>query len=169
MGLTIGKDDTLGIRAINALFMGGMLVDIMAAMMGYLTIRWLERMRDAEQTLLNKLLQLKTNGRKADSATGAKPVNFDSASINIGPPSLAHKFMALSLMIPLPFVMIGIAAMLAGIYVYVWTQHPTPVAIVVTVMGLSTLPFIACDFMIGRNEDRRKFIIRRLCELQGDW
>lgn len=184
MSLTNGLDDTPPTRAINSLFMGGMLIDIMAAMMGYLTIRFLERMRDAEQQLLNKLLQRKTNAlhkiavAAASNVVEAKPstpirptthVDFDSASINIGSPSLAHKLMALSLLIPLPFLIIGVFSMLAGIYTYVWSHHPTVVAVIVTVAGASTLPFIICDFAIGRNPDRRRFIIRRICELQGDW
>ncbi|KAJ3532028.1 hypothetical protein NMY22_g7912 [Coprinellus aureogranulatus] len=164
LGYTINSEDTPSVRAVNALFLGGMLIDIMSAMMGYLTIRWLERMRDAEQDLLNKLLHLKTNAEKAKRR---EPIDFDAEGIPS--PRLVHKFMALSLLIPLPFLIIGCICMLVGIYIYVWSQHPTSVAIAVTVLGGTTLPFILCDFCIGRNENRRKFIIRRICELQGDW
>ncbi|KAJ2933371.1 hypothetical protein H1R20_g3721, partial [Candolleomyces eurysporus] len=173
LGLTNGKEDTTTTRAINALFLGAMLIDIMSAMMGYLTIRWLERMRDAEQELLNKVLQRKTNalrGQKRDSTEPKKPpVDFDAESTKIPPPSLAQKLMALSLLIPLPFLIIGVISMLVGIYIHIWSEHPTVVAIIVTVFGGITLPFILCDFIIGRKDDRRRRIIRRICELQGDW
>lgn len=179
MGYTLGNNlnDTRSARAINSLFLGGMLVDIMSAMMGYLTIRWLERMRDAEQELLNKLLHLKTNKRKAAAPAEdtEKTISADEAAdlekviSEIEPPKLIHKFMALSLLIPLPFLIIGCICMLAGIYVYVWSQLPTSVAVAVTVLGGSTVPFIICDFCIGRDEKRRRFIIRRICEVQGDW
>jgi hypothetical protein len=148
-----------------------MLIDIMSALMGYLTIRWLERMRDAEQELLHKVLQRKTNLLKSKEINNTEPqsVNFESNSINIPAPSLAQKIMALSLLIPLPFLIIGVVSMLVGIYIFIWSEHPTVVAIIVTVFGGITLPFIICDFIIGRKTRRRKGIIRRICELQGDW
>lgn len=172
LGLTAGKEDTITIRAINALFLGAMLIDIMSAMMGYLTVRWLERMRDAEQELLNKVLQRKTNAQRnrRDSTEPKKPpVDFEAESINIPPPSLAQKIMALSLLIPLPFLIIGVVSMLVGIYIFIWSEHPTVVAIIVTAFGGITLPFIICDFIIGRKNNRRRRIIRRICEMQGDW
>jgi len=168
LGLTNGAPDTPTVRAINSFFIGGMLLDIMAAMMGYLTIRWLERLRDDEQRILDKVLTYKTNARKLSGKPEAV-VPYDNDSIKIAPPGLMHKFMALSLMIPLPFLMIGTIAMLAGIYVHVWNSQPLVVSIVVTIFGSMTAPFIICDFCIGRNMERRRFIIRRISELQGDW
>jgi hypothetical protein len=188
LGYALDTPDSPATRTTKALFLGGLLIDIMSAMMGYLTIRWLERMRDAEQKLLDKLLHLKTNGQKADATRPSvnaevgendgvsRPnkrkdagIDFDRESINISRPRLVHQFMALSLLIPFPFLVVGCICMLVGIYVYVWSQLPTSVAVAVTILGGSTVPFIVCDCCIGRDEDRRKFIIRRICELQGDW
>ena len=69
----------------------------------------------------------------------------------------------------MPLLIFGIVCMMAGIYIYVWTQHSVIVASLVTLAGASPLPFIFGDFYIGRDGDRRRKLITRLSEMQGDW
>ena len=57
LATTIGipaRDETIAFRAINSFFMGGLVLDIMAAMLGYLTSRWLQRMTDEEKDFLEE-------------------------------------------------------------------------------------------------------------------
>jgi hypothetical protein len=60
--------------------------------------------------------------------------------------------------------------MLTGIYAYVWTQHSVVVAALTTLAGAAAIPFFVGDFYIGRrNVGRRRKLITRMSEMQGDW
>jgi hypothetical protein len=159
MNTTAGAQDTIAVRAIRAFFTGGLVLDIMSAMLGYLTGRWLQRLTAEEKTILEETFAYRNSRMSRD-----RPTSYNSTLERI-----YYTWLGLSLFAPMPLLLFGIACMMAGIYTYVWTQHPTVVAALVTVAGAVTLPFVFGDFYIGRDSERRKKVISRLSEMQGDW
>ena len=157
MSITIStprRDETIAIRAINTLFLAGLILDLMAACLSYLTSRWLQRLSDKEQQYLEDAFE--RDPRDAQKNYG---LLYD----------LFIRGLALSLFIPMPLLVIGIFCMLIGLLIYAWSQHTMIVAILVTIAYAGTLPFVAGVFLIGKDEDRRKAIIDRLSTMQGDW
>jgi hypothetical protein len=51
-------NETTAFHAVNAFFTGGLVLDIMAAMLGYLTGRWLERLTEEEKKALDENLTI---------------------------------------------------------------------------------------------------------------
>ena len=49
-----GKAEDVAIRAVNAFWVGGLVLDVLAALLAFLTCRWLERLTDGEGEHLEK-------------------------------------------------------------------------------------------------------------------
>ena len=155
MSITIGirrSEETTAIRATNSLFLSGLILDLMAAGLAFLTARWLQRLSDDEQQHLEDAFKNRTGGKKLGLLS-----------------DLFIRALAMSLFVPMPLLVIGIACMLAGLIIYVWSQHTIIVAILVTATFAATMPFVAGVFLIGQNPKRRAAIIDRLSTMQGDW
>ena len=165
MSTTVGLDieQTPSIQAINALYLAGFIMDIASAVLAFLTARWLERLTPEERAFLEHTFQRRHASRRASLGT---PSRFEwSFSLK----RLLYTWMGYSLFSPMPLLVIGVACMVAGLYVYAWTQNHLAVALVVTLTGLSVVPLAVGDFYIGQNEGRRRALIERLSEMQGDW
>jgi membrane protein YqaA with SNARE-associated domain len=132
----------------------------MAAMLGYLTGRWLERLTEEEKKALDENLTHRNTLGSSQPAPQRSTLEL-----------VYYTWMALSLFVPMPLLTCGVICMMAGIYTYIWTQHSPVVAALVTLAGGATLPFIVGDYHIGmrKNSKRREEVIRRLSEMQGDW
>lgn len=149
--------ETIALRAINAFFVGGLVLDIMAATLAYLTTRWLYRLTEKEKDFLEEAFSRRNaDGNKRRQRRGVNDLVY-------------YTWLGMSLFVPMPLLILGVLCMMGGLYTYVWTQHSTVVAALVTLAGAATLPFLAGDFYIGREPERRKQIILRLSEMQGDW
>jgi hypothetical protein len=158
--------ETEALRWINALYLVGLVLDVLSALLAFLTTRWLERLTEPEKDLLE--MEFSYHNLYADEK--APPL----------PPSIRpwktgdrqwfyYTWLGGSLFVPLPLLVLGIMCMVAGLCTYSWTQHPVLVACLVTSASAAPLPFIVGDFSIGRNRDRRKKLILRLSEMQGTW
>jgi len=154
--------ETIAIRAVRAFFTGGLVLDIMSAMLGYLTGQWLQRLTVEEKTILEETFAHRDMARRSSDHPTSQRHNFTLERIY-------YTWLGLSLFAPMPLLLFGIACMMAGIYTYVWSQYTTVVAVIITVAGAVSLPFVLGDFYIGRNSERRKKVIGRLSEMQGDW
>lgn len=173
MSITIGitgDEETIAIRAINAFFLGGLILDLMSAFLAFLTSRWLQRLTVAEKLHLEKAFRRQNLLAGRETAAVECSESGQDVERGLSPPNgLACAFFAMSLFVPMPLLVIGVVCMTAGLLTYTWSQHATSVAIPVTVACVSTLPFVAGIFSIGRKERRRKAIIDRLSTMQGDW
>ncbi|KDR85717.1 hypothetical protein GALMADRAFT_218810 [Galerina marginata CBS 339.88] len=180
-GLPQGQE-SVAIRAINAFFLGGLILDLMAAAISFLTSRWLQRLSEEEKDLFEDELSSQEHKsshpeegkRKSSISSGSPPNRYKKNrkflhSCHAFFRGLFHWYLSVCLSIPLPLLIIGVLCMFSGIYTYVWTQQPAPVAIIITVAGGATLPFVLGVFLIGRKRGRRRDIIHRLCQMQGDW
>jgi len=175
-----GLPDTNPVRATNALYLSGLVFDLISACLAFLTSRWFQRLTNAEKHFLQETFtaRAKEKSERADPNI-AKPMHKESYDREKGDilwrPKLRGMerilipWYSLSLFVPMLFLVLGTTCMLGGIYTYTWSQHPRPVAIVVTLAGLLTVPFIVGVFAIGRVDQRRKNIILQLSHMQGDW
>lgn len=154
------SDETTAIRAVNALFVSGLILDIMSAMLAYLTGRWLERLTEQEKDILEEYFASRDTLGSSQPTPQRSPLEF-----------IYYSWMAFSLFVPMPLLTLGVVCMMAGIYTYVWTQHSFVLAGLVTLAGVVALPFVIGDLFIGirKNSKRREKVIRRLSEMQGDW
>ncbi|KAI9460338.1 hypothetical protein F5148DRAFT_1216940 [Russula earlei] len=165
MGNITGQEETAADRAISILYIGGLLLDIMAACLAFLTARWLERLRESEKNLLEKVFSGRPGNLDDDDETLAFPPNSRSWSDTI-----LYTWLGGSLFSPMLLLFSGFTFMVAGIYTSVWAHHSTVVAILITLVGAATLPFVVGDFFIGRKRrERRAQLIFRLSEMQGNW
>jgi membrane protein implicated in regulation of membrane protease activity len=145
--------ETVALDAINALYLSSLVLDILSALLAFLTARWLELLTEKEKDLLEEKFSHTVLSRQ-----------------HLSPRELLfYTWLGQSLFMPMPLLILGIACMIAGIYVYVWTQHAITVAAPVTLAGAATLPFIFGDFFIGKNQEKREKLITRLSEMRGDW
>ncbi|KAF7976056.1 hypothetical protein HWV62_7593 [Athelia sp. TMB] len=194
MSLSIGtpKDqETAALRAVNTLFLSGLILDLMAAFLSYLTSRWLRRLSKTEMNELEKafndhqgFLAQKNLDLEEKGNDGRAPINnmeylgapAQSAS-NYSPPThklgwndkLVEVCFAISLVISMPLLAFGSLCMVVGLIVYTWSQHPTVVASVVTGIFTVNVPFLAGVILISRKPSRRRAIIHRLSTMQGSW
>ena len=152
------NDEAIARRAINAFYTGGLVLDIMAGLLGYLTGRWLERLTEEEKTILDESFTHR-NGSSSQATSQRSTLKH-----------IYYTWLGLSLFVPMPLLVFGIIFMMAGFYTYIWTQHSIVVAAIVTLAGSATMPFVFGNFYIGRTSlERRAKVIRRLREMQGDW
>jgi hypothetical protein len=177
------KQETTATRAINSLYISGLILDLMSASLAFLTSRWLQRLSSDEKELLEKEFdrQARETGREklevdeekgGEEKGGEEKGGEEKAKDSKHLPRLhrlVYAWFSMSLFVPLPLLVLGVWCMLLGIYVYTWTQQPTVVAVIVTLAGIGTLPFLLGVFLIGREKGRRRVIIRRLSNMQGDW
>lgn len=166
MSTTLGlprDEETIAIRAVNSLFLSGLVLDLMAAFLAFLTSRWLQRLSAAEQGYLEDTFQ-----RRQEIIQGKGQLVVERAPVALLNRSI-YTFFAMSLFVPMPLLIIGVVCMVAGLLTYAWSQHATIVATLVTTTCVLTLPFLAGIFLIGRKEGRRKAVIERLSAMQGDW
>ena len=158
---TTAANETMALRAVNAFYAGGLVLDIMSAMLGYPTGRWLQRLTEEEIAILDENFTHRNTHRPSSQTTPPQRSTLEL---------IYYTWMGLSLFVPMPLLFFGITCMMAGIYTYIWTQHSTVVAALVTLAGGATVPFVIGDFYIGRNNwERRRKVIHRLSEMQGDW
>ncbi|KDR68440.1 hypothetical protein GALMADRAFT_215871 [Galerina marginata CBS 339.88] len=177
-GFDLAALASVAIQAINAFYVGGLILDLMAASLSFLTARWLQRLSEEEKDRFETALGQKNRQAKKQmssrSSSSDKQGNPEEGRMNAQPVLPLHErilyaWMSFSLFSPLPLLIIGVVCMFVGIYVYVWTQQPKAVAIVVTAAGGAALPFVAGVFAIGQKEERRAVILSHLVSMQGDW
>lgn len=160
--------ETKALRSVNILYLGGLVLDILSALLAFLTTRWLERLTEREKDLLETVFSY--HNLDADEKA------LRDVTSRLGRPWKTgdrqwfyYTWMGLSLFVPLPLLVLGVICMMAGLCTYTWAQHPVVVASMVTFANVVLLPFIVGDFFIGRKGDRREKLIFRLGEMQGDW
>jgi hypothetical protein len=175
--MSIGsQQESIAIRAVNTFYISAMILDIASAMLSFLTSRWLQRLSDDEKELLEFEFsrQAHESGKARLDVVAQKPPFPDEEKgedWNQIPflHKIVYRWFSLSLFIPMPLLVLGVACMICGIYTYTWTQQPIVVATIVTFAGVAVLPFVVGIFLIGRGKERRKVIICRLSLMQGDW
>ncbi len=148
-------DTTTRFRTVNAFYTGGLVLDIMSALLAFLTMRWLERLTEEEQGELEGDFLDRQSEEKAGRAKRRSPFSW------------FYTWMGLSLFVPMPLLILGILCMIVGICTSIW--HSAVVAALVTLAVVGVMPFVAGDFFIGRERNRRRNLIIRLSEMQGDW
>jgi len=182
-----GLSDSTAVRAVNAFYLSGLIFDLIAACLAFLTSRWLQRLTNSEKHYLQDVFavqakaasegagtpKLKSTPELERSRSPDQNNNPATSSVEEEPFSFLERifisWFSLALFAPMVFLVLGGVCILAGLYTYTWSQQPLPVAVVVSFTGLSTLPFIIGVFAIGRVDQRRRRIIRRLSRIQGDW
>jgi hypothetical protein len=166
MSITLGlsiPEQTNSIRAINALYLGGLILDIASALLAFLSARWLERLSPEERLFLEETF---TRQNEARRSTPRDPTRIRRCW---DPRRWFHTWMGYSLFCPMPLLVVGVNCMVAGIYIFAWTQQHIGVALAVTLTAACVVPMVLGDFYIGQNEARRRAVIERLSEMQGDW
>ena len=157
MSTTLASPETVAIRAINTFFLSGFVLDILASLLAFLTVRWLERLTKWERGHLEAMFSHRqSNPDTRQWARGSSQWFF-------------YTWLGLSLFSPMGMLVLGVTCMVGGIYIYVWTQHSVIVASLVTLAGAGPLPFFFGDFFIGRDPIRRSNLIIRMSEMQGSW
>ncbi|KAF8523904.1 hypothetical protein BU17DRAFT_43373, partial [Hysterangium stoloniferum] len=168
---------TPAIHAINVFYISGLTFDIFSACLAYLTSRWFQRLTKAEKELLQTVFVAREKERSDVKICIPEPEESwerdkdgPLRSMKLG--GLDRIFItwySISLFAPVVFLVLGIACMVAGLYTYTWSQQTLIVAILASIAGLSTLPFILGVFAIGREPEKRRKIIFQLSRMQGDW
>ncbi|KAF8523916.1 hypothetical protein BU17DRAFT_43382, partial [Hysterangium stoloniferum] len=164
---------TMAVLATHALYLSGLVFDLTSACLAYFTSRWFQRLTNCEKKLLQDVFEARAKETSEQaSAPNPKPQWSPPLKQYQIAPYIDNWLIAwysISLFMPPFFLASGALCLLVGLYIHTWSQYPFPVAIVVTIAGISTLPFIIGVLLIGRNVKRRKKIIRRLSRMQGDW
>ncbi|KAF8523903.1 hypothetical protein BU17DRAFT_63548 [Hysterangium stoloniferum] len=183
MGTTLnGLPDTTSVRATNAFYLSGLILDLMAACLAFLSSRWFQRLTNDEKNFLQDTFTARAAERvqRADPTTSKPKPNsnprHDQENGEIlkeqqlcGIERLLIPWYSLSLFIPVVFLELGAVCIVAGLYTYTWSQQSLPVALVVSFAGISTIPFVIGVVAIGTVEKRRRNIILQLSRIQGDW
>jgi hypothetical protein len=168
--------DTTAVRVTNAFYLSGLILDLMSACLAFLTSRWFQRLTNAEKHFLQEVFaaRAKEKSERADPLIdkSTHKESYDREKDDVlkssklrGIERILIPWYSLSLFVPMIFLVLGASCMLGGLYTYTWTQHPRPVAIMVSFAGLSTIPFIVGVFAIGRADGRRRNIILRLSHI----
>jgi len=164
IGLT-GAQETHLLSAVNALFIGGLVLDLMAASLAFLTSRILQRLTPREKDYLELAFGRQAAQREHPDETEAEVLLAPQSRLA----RINAAWCATSLFAPMPLLAVGVACMLAGLLLYTWSQHATAVAVLVSAAFGATVPFAVGVFSIGREEGKRRAIIGRLSVMQGDW
>ncbi|KAF7967414.1 hypothetical protein HWV62_34387 [Athelia sp. TMB] len=182
MSLSIGTpkdEETAALRAVNALFLSGLILDLMAAFLSYLTSQWLRRLTKAEvlelEMVFNDRQDFLAEKNLDLERRGADPPIVRTSYLSA--PAHSHRWndklveicFAISLVISMPLLAFGSLCMVVGIIIYTWSQHPTIVASIVTGIFTVNVPFLAGVILISRKSSRRRAIIHRLSTMQGSW
>ncbi len=163
------------IRAVNALFLSGLIIDAMAAMIAFLGSRWLQRLSRAEKLFLE--YEFEWQQGIEEKTVKANPIAFHlSRKLVVNPGSrrwldhrLAIWFFSASLSAPLPMLYFGCSCLALGILIYTWSEHSIGVGVVVSLVFLFTLPFLLAVVLIGKDTGRRKRIITTLAVDAQEW
>ena len=154
----------------------------MAAALGFLTSRWLQRLDADEKAHLEHEFERRAEAERRQGNAG----HLSSSSSSSPPPRghcedgekdlecgeakrILYAYLSISLFVPLLLLIVGAICMISGLLISAWSQHPLVVAILTTTACAATLPFLAGVLLIGRDKRRRKSIISRLSKMQGDW
>lgn len=158
--------ETKALRSINAFYLVGVILDIISALLAFLSARWFERLTEQEKDLLETVYAYHNLHPDEKALATSRPMRpWETGDRQW----LYYSWLGLSLDIPLILLVLGTTCMMVGICIYAWAQHPTVVASFVTLAIAAPLLFIVGVFSIGRKRDRREKLILRLGELQGDW
>ncbi|KAH9986187.1 hypothetical protein BJV74DRAFT_775036 [Russula compacta] len=167
MSTTLSANPENGaIRAINTLYLGGLVLDILSALLAFLTTRWLERLAEREKDLVE--IKFSYQNLNADEKVLITPRPMRPWKTR-DRQWCYYTWLSLSLFVPLPLLIFGVMCMIVGICTYAWTQQPVVVGSLVTLASVVPLLFIVGDFSIGRERDKREKLITRLSEMQGNW
>lgn len=162
MSMTLDSEPDIAIRAINSFYLGGMMLDIASAVLAFLTARWLDRLSEDERAHLElEFCKQDRRRREGDSAQDANTWRMLD--------KLFYTWLAFSLFSPMPLLVLGVLCMVFGLFVFAWTQQHTIVASLFTLSAAAVIPMVIGDFFIGLDSGRRKLLIVRLSEMQGDW
>ncbi|KAF5371383.1 hypothetical protein D9615_009699 [Tricholomella constricta] len=184
MSTTIGlsrDQETAALRAVNALFLSGLIICVMAAFLAFLTARWLQRLTDDERMHLEVVFNNRTwrqhlrqtadhvIEQRDDGPSEKTPVTCQLDEQPSFLVRLIHAYFAYSLFAPMTLLIIGVLCMTVGLLVLAWAEHSLAVAITLTVACLVVLPFPAGVFLIGDKRQTRIVIIQILSRKQGDF
>jgi hypothetical protein len=195
MSTTVGtpkSEETIALRAINALFLCGLVIDLLTAFLAFLTSRWLQRLTDNEKVILEQVFEAQDRlaamqrGLIADieqtlpSSPGEKVTKNEMQAVAVStvvePHSfierMEYSFLATCLFAPMPMLAVGLFCMISGLLTFAWTQHSTIVGAFVSAACFTTLILITGVLLIGRStrgREKRIHIIHRLSKLRGDW
>lgn len=61
MSTTLTSPETVANRAVNAFFLGGLVLDVLASLLAFLTTRWFERLTEGERVHLEAMFSQKQN------------------------------------------------------------------------------------------------------------
>jgi preprotein translocase subunit SecF len=147
------EEQTVAIYVVNSLFLSGLILDIAAAFLAFLTSRWLQRLENSEKAHLEDVLGGNHHPRAATSQVR----------------KFLHNWFSLSLFVAMPLLVIAVMFMVVGIMVYVWSAQHLSVAVATSIALALPLPFIVGVFCIGRDQTRRENIINHLGGMRGDW
>lgn len=173
---------TPAIQAANALYLCGFVLDLMSAFVSFLTARWLQLLLADERRLLEECFSERLEERinrnrrqKAELDIEASQMCEEKPQTIVGNtrfpkiPSLPIRFFASSLFSSFPMLIWGVASLLIGLTIYIWSTQPIVVAALVTLAYTGTLPFLLGIFLIGKKKKRRESIIITLSWKIGDW
>lgn len=160
VALGASEEPSIAIRAINSLYLSGLLLDITSASLAFLTARWLDRLSSKEKAHLEEAFNNQRNFRRGGEKK-RRPWKFAE--------KVFYSWLGYSLFSPMPFLVVGVFCMVGGLYIFVWSQQHVIVASVFTFAGAVVSPMVLGDFCIGQEETRRLRLIERLSEMQGDW
>ncbi|KAG5641615.1 hypothetical protein DXG03_004638 [Asterophora parasitica] len=181
MGITLGfthEEETPALRAVNALFLCGLIFSLMSAFLAFLTARWLQRLTPEERAFLEAAferhhrndIELTENATTRDPERGLSVPSFTTPT-----PAphlllrLLHVYFAVSLYVPMSLLVLGVACMLSGLLVYAWAEHALVVALTLTGACAAVLPFPLGVFLIRKRRATRMAIIDLLSRRKGDW
>lgn len=132
-----------------------MILDIVAATGSFLSTRWFERLTDDQKQCLEDVFAERDKKRaNAEESPDLPPWHI--------------RYMAYSLFSNFLVLVIGTGCMMAGLLTFAWTQSK-PAAAVVTACFLVSAPFLLGMFLIGRDDERRRLVIKRLAWIHGVW
>jgi magnesium-transporting ATPase (P-type) len=178
MSTTIGMTHpSRAVQVVNILYLGGLVLDLMAAFLAFLTARWLQVLVEEERALLEEAFDERTAAKIASRGMLPKTNQTANSPTVGGPTTIKHhdnsnfyiKFMAFSLFSSFIILVLGASALLAGIIVFAWALQPKVVASLVSLVFVATLPFLIGVFLIGDEWERRSAVITRLSWIRGNW
>ncbi|KAG8825745.1 hypothetical protein FRC19_010589 [Serendipita sp. 401] len=154
-------EQTPGVCLANALFVGGLVLDLVASFLAFLTARWLQRLSEEERSELERTFSARSTPKDEKKQLAIEEMRFTDR--------ITHFWCSLSLFIPMPLVVLGVMCMALGLQIYIWTRHKLVVGILVSLAYLALVPFVVGVFFIGSGKKRRMGVIHELGKRQGDW
>lgn len=166
MSSSLGSSSSSSIKATNALYLSGLIFDLISALTAFLAARWFLILLPEEKELLEECFE----ERIQEQSSRSRPT---VETIELGPPALTPpchpkpksvytQFLSLSLFSSFLMLVTGVLFLLVGLELYIWATQPLIVACVVSVVYLSLAPFVAGIFLIGDDRARRARVIASL-------